>query len=128
MSTGVITYRCINMGCDYTETKDIPVDPNAHDIELTRVTPSTCVNIGAIEEYCIICNRTMTAEIPIDLNAHAWDGGMITTPATCVSNGAIMYTCMNVDCGATYMGEVYSEGTEHTYENGVCIHCKRPQS
>ena len=46
---------------------------------------------------CTICHKTKTEEI--SATGHHYDDGVITTPATCTTDGVKTYTCTG--CGAT---------------------------
>ncbi len=87
-------------------------------------TPATCTTDG-VKTYTCSCGETKTEIIPatgvhtygewevdgdnhkktcsncgdVITEAHAWDGGVITTPATCTENGSKVFTC--TVCGGT---------------------------
>ena len=46
---------------------------------------------------------------------HTWDDGVITSAATCTTNGVITYTC--TDCGITKTATISATG--HTWNDGV---------
>ena len=96
---------------------------------------------------CTVCSATKTE--PIAATGHTWDGGTVTTAATCTEAGEKTYTC--TVCSATkteviaatghsYAGEWSSDNThhwhaatcghdvkedyaEHVFEKGVCTTC-----
>ncbi|MBR6825021.1 MAG: 5'-nucleotidase C-terminal domain-containing protein, partial [Oscillospiraceae bacterium] len=74
------------------------------------------VNYGSIygEGRITIVNE------PVDCVEHQWNAGEVTTPATCVAEGVMTYTC--TVCGETKTEAIPATG-EHTYENGVCTGC-----
>ena len=48
---------------------------------------------------------------------HTWNGGEVTTPATCLDKGVKTYTCTVSGCGATYTEDVNANG--HTFGTPV---------
>jgi len=98
-------------------------DKNTHSWnEGVITTPATCTVEGVKTFTCIICEKTKTEAVPTvqhtystewssnasehwhaltcgciaelkDKAEHTWDGGVITTPATCTAEGVKTYTC-----------------------------------
>lgn len=48
---------------------------------------------------------------------HEWDGGVVTTPATCTSDGVRTYTCTRPGCGATRTETIPATG--HNWDGGA---------
>ncbi len=67
----------------------------------------------------------LNKEVPSDMvtpsgeasgGAHTWNGGVITTQATCTTTGVITYTCTDSGCGATKTESIAVLG--HAWDNG----------
>ncbi len=54
---------------------------------------------------------------------HSWDDGVTTEP-TCTADGKTVYTCTK--CGTTDVETIPATGV-HTYENGKCTGCGKPE-
>lgn len=50
---------------------------------------------------------------------HSWDGGTVTSEATCTEDGVLTYTC--TICGGTKTETI--EATGHTWDGNVCSSC-----
>ncbi len=61
------------------------------------------------------------ASKPIKPCEHIMDEGVVTTPATCIAEGEMTYTCTL--CGEYTTTESIPATGEHTYENGICTGC-----
>ena len=105
-------------------------------------TPADCENDG-VKTYTCPCGETKTEVIASTGHAnangdfacdncgtilphdHIWDNGMITTPATCVTEGVKTYTCA---CGETKTEAIAAPG--HLDENGdlACDFCGTAQA
>ena len=64
--------------------------------------------VQALLLVLLIC-LVMTAHAE-DGAVHEWDGGVVTTPATCTSDGVRTYTCTRPGCGATYTESIPAKG------------------
>ena len=86
---GEEVHNCQRAGCGETEIKTIPIDPGAHSWSI--VSTATCVAAGTEKKTCIFNHEhTESKEAPLDPNAHVnWQGGTITTQATCTTDGII---------------------------------------
>ncbi len=106
---GEIEYSCTIDGCDYTETKSIPVDDH-YMLLLDHVEP-TCDSQG----YTIYVCGYMCGHIVIehtDALGHTWDDGVVTKAPTHMEAGEITYTCSV--CGETKTEDIPPLG-DHTY-------------
>ncbi len=76
--------------------KTVKVDKLGHDKKSHPAVAPTCTK-GGNEAYetCSRCSYTTYKALSVDKNAHKWDGGKITTAATCVKEGIKTYTCQN---------------------------------
>ena len=93
---------------------------------------ATCTEEGRISYYCS-CGKTKTEPIPA--LGHKWDGGAVTTAATCAANGIKTFTCTR--CGATKTEQLptlehewgkWQRGVDPTCEGkgkdySVCANC-----
>ena len=73
--------------------------------------PATCTTPSA----CTICGSQTGST---DDNNHNWNGGEITTPATCTSEGVKTFTC-TYNSAHTYTEPVAIDSTAHKYDSGV---------
>ena len=62
---------------------------------------------------CTICGKTKTEEIAP--TGHHYGDGVVTTPATCTTDGVKTFTCK--DCGNSYTEVIKATG--HHYDDGV---------
>ncbi len=73
---------CSNVGCPgVTELCEITVKDYRDD----------CSKPGTSERSCALCGYKSTEQLAA--GAHSWDGGAVTTPATCNSDGLMTYKC-----------------------------------
>ncbi|MGN0447290.1 MAG: hypothetical protein ACI4GC_01940, partial [Acutalibacteraceae bacterium] len=122
----------------------------------TARTPATCEVDGSVSYVCDVCAQTKTETLPAlghswsdwssvdgtdnhtrtcsvcsktETSAHAWGDGVVTTPATCTTDGLRTYTCP--DCNATKTETINATGhnwsawskvddTNHTRTCSVC--------
>lgn len=68
---------------------------------------------GEMTYTCIHCKGSYTETI---YGSHTYDDGVVTTEATCGTNGFLTYTCTR--CGSSYAETIYATGA-HTYNEGV---------
>ena len=70
---GEETRTCQREGCGATETREIEIDPDAHDwVEIGR-TPATCAAEGSVQYACSINpDHTKEETLDIDPDAHDW--------------------------------------------------------
>ena len=99
--------RVCTRDSSHTETRAIPA--LGHQLVRTKRKAAGCTEAGNIEYYtCSLCgaifqDKDSTVEISAGDTVlapvgHNWDGGMITTPATCENTGVKTVTCLT--CGA----------------------------
>ena len=97
---------------------------------LVSGTPATCTEEGSISYYlCTQCNavfadRSLTEQILLSdtllpATGHSYDGGQVTLPAGCLSQGVLTYTCQA--CGHSYTEVIDRLG--HQYEENICTLC-----
>ncbi len=98
-----------------TMSVTVPLDPNYHNGHLEKVNlkKATCTVDGVKQHYfCDLCNNkyltntdtqpVSDAELRIEARGHSWNGGSVTTPATCSAPGVMTFTCQNTTATAEY--------------------------
>lgn len=119
VSTGTQTRQCID--CKYTETKQIPGDPNAHMLinapELDK--DSTCEAEGRKNtKYCALCHQEFFSLIKA--KGHIWANSETTTPATCTTPGVTSIRCTREGCNADKNVKMIP-ATGHSFGNWYSI-------
>ena len=102
MSKGSESRSC---SCGNTETREIPIDPNAHSlIDLPAVAPG-CTTTGlSAGKKCSLCDTITTAQTTVPATGHNYNGGTVIAP------GTIQYTCNT--CGHSYQEVVEEPAAE----------------
>lgn len=93
--TGVKTFTCQN-DKNHTRTEVIPA--TGHDLKEEVIKPATCTEKGQVRVFCTKCDFEEIKET--ESFGHDMDEGVVTTPATCTTDGVRTYTCRN-NCGHT---------------------------
>ena len=93
--------------CGETQTRAIPVDPEAHIFDEGVETPATCEKDGQVLYTCTL-NPEHTQTVVIPATGHTWDEGKVTTKPTCTEEGVRTYTC--TVCGATRTEAIEANG------------------
>ena len=87
--------ECI--GCEYEETEVL--DPKGHSYSTvwTIDIEPTCTEGGSKSHHCSACGdkADITA---IDALGHKMDSGTVIVPATCQTDGELVYKCQNTNC------------------------------
>ena len=95
--------------CDHELSREtITVDKVAH----TGGT-ATCVE----KATCSVCGEKYG-----DLADHSWDEGVVTTPATCTTEGVMTFTCTVDNCGETRTETIAKSA--HNFVDNVCEDCQ----
>ena len=95
--------------CDHELSREtITVDKVAH----TGGT-ATCVE----QATCSVCGEKYG-----DLADHSWNEGVVTTPATCTTEGVKTFTCTVDGCGETRTETI--EKSAHNFVDNVCEDCQ----
>ena len=94
--------------CGYTSGAPLGHDEVHHDGKA-----ATCTEAG-YEAYvtCTRCDYTTYKDIAA--HGHEWDGGKVTTPATCTTDGVKTYTCKH-DGSHTKTETIKSEGHKYAH-------------
>ena len=112
ITPGVKTYTC--SVCQKTKTEEIPATGHLHT-EVRNKAEATCTKEGYTgDTYCTDCGEKLSSGKPTAKKAHDWDGGKVTTEATCKNTGVKTYTCNN--CGETKTEVIPM--TDHIWDNG----------
>lgn len=94
---GVMLYTCNTCGTE----KTVAIDATEHTVEIDEAVEATCYSTGLTEgNHCSVCGAIIVAQEVVEKTAHTYDDGVVTTAATCTTNGVITYTCSV--CGDTY--------------------------
>lgn len=99
-------YRVCKNDPTHKETREIPKLVHTHKLTLVPAKEATCSSTGNNAYYtCSGCNKVFTDSLgtvettvvaettAINSTAHNWNSGIVTTPATCTSEGVKTYTC-----------------------------------
>ncbi len=107
--------------CAYEQSEKI--DPLSH----THTFETTWTSDGTYHWHAATCQHTDEVK---SKSEHTWDGGTVTTPATCVEQGLMTYTCtvcqktktepININSEAHEWSTVWSkDATSHWH---ACVH------
>ena len=83
-----------------------------HRWQADIITPRTCESDGHTEYSCTSCGAKRTV---ITKGYHLWNGGEITSEASCFTPGVKTFTC--ISCGGSYTTELPAAGT-HLWDGG----------
>ena len=94
---GYTRNKCTRCG-DIFDQIDIPA--LGHNPEDLPEKAATCTEDGLTKgTRCKRCGWILDEQVTIRALGHDWDGGVVTTAATCTADGVKTYTCTR--CGAT---------------------------
>ncbi len=113
---GYIEFTCQNTGCNATKKQNLPVlghdfgndntcdrceyERNVHVHSYTEnIVDPTCTAMG-YTEYTCSCGYSYRDNY-IEPVRHDWNSGVITTEATCTSDGLMTYTCLTCSAAKT---------------------------
>ena len=117
-----------------SQIKEAGIGLDASGNEISGVTVYTQEFIDGTSEHSIVwqaiteLNGTRSADTQITLSpsddpyarktvkSHIWDGGVITTPATCTATGVKTYHCTDGDCNATRTVKIPIDSNAHKYK------------
>ena len=127
--------HCI--GCDYKIAQEV-IPALGHDFQATAVVTPSCIEDGYTLYTCSRCSATENRD-SVPAHGHVWDVGVVTTPATAMTDGVKTFTC--TVCGATRTEVIPATGgagcehasthaehkdaacTEAGYDKTVCDSC-----
>lgn len=129
---GTIKYTC-ECGYSYTESTGTALGhdfDNGTVVSSTVTKEATCETDGerTIVKKCARCDETKTFTETIAATGHAWDDGVVTTVATCQTEGVKTYTCAN-DATHTKTETIAKDMNNHvgpyTIENAETATCAK---
>ncbi len=104
-STGIKTRKCINEGCNHTETR---VMAAAHNFTTWRtVVEATCKQMGTRERYCYTCNHR---EVESFMGTHTQGKWYFAQGGNCKTGGKAYLEC--IECERVYEEKTVKPG-EH---------------
>ena len=125
IAEGVLGIYCVD--CDVLLDSDvIPYDPNNHvgGTYFETITPATHTAEGLMGEYCESCGALLdTFAIPIPACGHEWDDGVVTTPATCETEGVMTFTCILDGCDEQKAVAIPATGHDWVADDVVAPTC-----
>ncbi len=94
------------------------VPATGHTEADTPEVPATCTTDGKKDgKHCSVCNEVLTAPTTVDALGHTWNGGEITTQASCTKEGVMTYTCTRTGCEETKTEPIAK--VDHEYDSVV---------
>ena len=102
-------------GCGETEQRR--TEAAGHRPQTVSGYAATCEAAGKTDgSKCSVCGAELEPQKDIPATGHSWDGGAVTTAATCTREGVRTFTCAN--CGATRTEAIPATG-QHSWDNGA---------
>lgn len=111
---GYTTYTCKNDPTHTYQSDFVATVAHTYAKDNAQSVAATCTSKGYDVMVCTVCGDSY--KVITDALGHDWNGGEITTAATCTANGVKTYTCKN-DNTHTYTEVIPATG--HTYGKGV---------
>lgn len=115
---GSVTYACSNSGCSETQTQDLPVNPNAHNMveDTENSKEATCTEAGYKAYKCANqgCDHKYMMQIKDPVQHTAKDKWTVVKQANCHSDGYEVLECK--DCGAIMETRPIAATENHTWE------------
>ena len=107
--------------CGETVSFGTTIAALGHTVVTDAAIAATCTTAGKTEgSHCSVCNTVLVAQQTVAALGHSYNGGIVTTPATCTSAGIKTFTCSR--CDASYTEAITALG--HDYNtNGICTRC-----
>ena len=112
---GYTLHRCTICGESYRDNETAPLTCG-HAHTTSAVVNPTCTEQGYTMHECADCHSYSFLDTYVSALGHSWDGGTVTTAATCGASGAKTLTCTR--CGATTTEVIPATGA-HTYTDQV---------
>ena len=124
--TGSKHEECTRCHDKKSEGTVIPMLDHEHELTLTPAVAATCTTAGSKAYYtCSVCHKHFSDEagqleitdleayLPVEALGHTWNDGVVTTEATCTTEGVKTYTC--TVCSETKT-EAVATLNEHYYD------------
>ncbi len=131
-ATGTMNQKCDHgeteeyAACDYTTTREIPVNPDNHVTTTDHVQQdATCADVGyTAGTYCEDCKKWISGHEEISIVDHKYETYVGNDDATCQKNETETAECV-FGCGETDTREIADSTVDHnwsawTYSNGSC--------
>ncbi|MCJ7862144.1 MULTISPECIES: leucine-rich repeat protein [unclassified Blautia] len=118
-TAGTKTYTCTH--CKKTRTETIAA--TGHKAVKDAAVAATCETTGKTEgSHCSVCNTVIKAQTTTAALGHNWDGGKVTTAATCTTAGTKTYTCTR--CKKTRTETIAATGHKAVKDAAVAATCE----
>ena len=118
-TTGTKTYTCTR--CKKTRTETIAA--TGHKEVKDAAVAATCETAGKTEgSHCSVCGTVLKAQTTTAALGHSWDGGKVTTAATCTTAGTKTYTCTR--CKKTRTETIAATGHKAVKDEAVAATCE----
>lgn len=113
----VIACDCDSYAAEFASGRDIATEITHVSSQVWKITKeATCLEDGSKELVCSGCDYSYE-KVTILALGHNYDNGVVTTKATCETDGVLTYTCTRTDCSETYTEVI--PATDHDYDNGT---------
>ena len=118
-TAGTKTYTCTR--CKKTRTETIVA--TGHKAVKDAAVAATCETAGKTEgSHCSVCGTVLKAQTTVAALGHSWDGGKVTTAATCTTAGTKTYTCTR--CKKTRTETIAATGHKAVKDAAVVATCE----
>ena len=118
-TAGTKTYTCTR--CKKTRTETIAA--TRHKAVKDAAVAATCETAGKTEgSHCSVCGTVLKAQTTVAALGHSWDGGKVTTAATCTTAGTKTYTCTR--CKKTRTETIAATGHKAVKDAAVAATCE----
>ena len=118
-TAGTKTYTCTR--CKKTRTETIVA--TGHKAVKDAAVAATCETAGKTEgSHCSVCGTVLKAQTTVAALGHSWDGGKVTTAATCTTAGTKTYTCTR--CKKTRTETIVATGHKAVKDAAVAATCE----
>ncbi len=115
----VIAGDCDSYGIEFALGRGIATDINHVASDVWQIAKeATCLEAGSEERVCSGCGY-LYETVAIDALGHNYDNGVITTKATCETEGVVTFTCTRAGCDDSYTQAI--PATKHNFDNGTVI-------
>ncbi len=118
---GEKVYKCVNDGCEYSETEVLPA---MHTPVVMEAVAPTCTEPGLTEgSKCSACGEILVEQKEVAA-AHTWEDVEIHEEATCTTAGSKDVRCTVEGCGATATVEIPAKGHVEVIDPKVDATCE----
>jgi hypothetical protein len=110
--------RICTLDVTHKETREIAIDPDAHDWEQLSGTAPTCTTDGSGERKCNLCKKEESGDLPA--LGHNYGNWTLTTAPTCSDEGIETATCSH-DSSHTTTRPILINPLEHQWANNWIV-------